>query len=131
MQKSAYKVLVVDDSPIIMDRMLSILGEMECITYVGKASNFQEAEALLSKDKYDVALLDIHMPGKNGLELLSHIKAKHPEVRIIMLTNQADDYYRNLCQNLGSDSFIDKTREFENIPQTIRQYFNDSVAANN
>jgi DNA-binding NarL/FixJ family response regulator len=129
MQQMVYKVLVVDDSPIIVDRVFDILGELECITFVGKATSFSEAVTLLAEQKYDLAMLDINLPGKNGIELLSYIKSNYPHIKIVMLSNQSDDYYRNLCSNLGSDSFIDKTSEFENIPQTISRYFNDSIAA--
>lgn len=130
MQQHVYKVLVVDDSTIIVERIYEILGELDCISFVGKATSFSEAVELLRDQRYDVAMLDINLPGKNGIELLSFIKANHPSIKIIMLSNQSDDYYRNLCQSLGSDSFIDKTSEFENIPHTIRRYFNDSIAAN-
>ena len=126
---NTYNVLVVDDSTLVVERILEILRELDCITLADKANNFTEAELLLAKEKYDVALLDINLPGRNGIELLSFIKANYPAMKIIMLSNQSDDYYRNLCQRLGSDSFIDKTSEFENIPQNILHYYNDLVAA--
>ncbi len=125
-----YKVLVVDDSPIIVERIFQILGELDCITFIAKATNFSEAVTLLNEQIFNIVLLDINLPGKNGIELLSYIKANYPDIKNIMLTNQSDDYYRNLCQNLGSDSFIDKTSEFENIPHTILKYYNESFAAN-
>jgi len=42
-----------------------------------------------------------------------------------MLTNQSDEHYRSLCQRLGSDLFMDKTSEFELIPETILNYYNE------
>lgn len=124
-----YKVLIVDDSPMIVERIFEILEELSCISYVGKALNFTEAVELLEEQRYDAALLDINLPGKNGIELLSYIKANYPHMKIIMLSNQSDDYYRNLCKTLGSDSFIDKTSEFEDIPKTIKEYFSEVIAA--
>ena len=128
MQPPVYKVLAVDDSPIIIKRLKEILGELECVTFTGEAKGFAEAVLLLEQEKYDVVLLDINLSGKNGIELLSFIKANYPSIKIIMLSNQSGEYYRNLCNELGSDSFIDKTSEFENIPHTINRYFQDAYA---
>lgn len=122
-----YNVLVVDDSPIVVKRILQILNELECISSIENASSFTEATILLDKQKFDIALLDINLPGKNGIELLSFIKTNYPATKIIMLSNQSDSYYRSLCQRLGSDSFIDKTSEFENIPHNIMGYYNDFI----
>lgn len=128
MQPPVYKVLIVDDSPIIIKRLIEILGELNCITYIGEANGFSEAVHSLEQEKYDVVLLDINLSGKNGIELLSFIKVNYPSIKIIMLSNQSGDYYRNLCNELGSDSFIDKTSEFENIPKTIIRYYQDALS---
>ena len=122
MKTKRYKILVVDDALIIVERVSEILKELECIEFVSKASNYAEAVALLALEKYDVALLDINLPGKNGIELLSFIKENYPGIKTIMLTNQSNEYYRNLCEKLGTDHFIDKSSEFEKIPHLISNY---------
>src|SRR6187455_1466283 len=120
MPKKGCNVLIVDDSEIIIDRIYSILGELDCVKKINKAVNFTEAEGLLAKNKFDVALLDINLPGKNGIELLAFIKEKYPAIKTIMLTNHSNEYYRNLCEKIGTNYFIDKSSEFEMIPQLIR-----------
>ena len=117
-----HKVLVVDDSLIIVQRVVEILKELDCIDFVSKASNYTEAIALLELNEYDVVLLDINLPGKNGIELLSYIKEKYPALKTMMLTNQSNDHYRSLCDKLGADFFVDKTSEFEKISQIMNTF---------
>lgn len=123
MQPKAYTVLLVEDSPIVLDRICDILNEVSCITEVKCAASFEEAVLLLEGNTVNVALLDINLPGKNGIQLLRFIKDNYPYVRTIMLTNQSDTYYRNLCKRLGSDSFIDKSNEFDTITDTVMRYY--------
>ncbi len=116
------KVLVVDDSLIVVQRVVEILKELDFINFVSKANNYTEAIALLALHEYDVAMLDISMPGKNGIELLSFIKENYPALKTMMLTNQSDEHYRNLCDKIGTDQFVDKTSEFEKIPQIMNTF---------
>ena len=66
-------------------------------------------------------MLDIQLPGKNGIELLSFVKSRYPQIKIIIVTNRASDYYRDLCNEMGANSFIDKSTEFEKIPELIEK----------
>jgi DNA-binding NarL/FixJ family response regulator len=119
MEKNGYRILIVDDSIIIIERISEILNELDCVNSVNQAINYNEAETLLAKNEFDVALLDINLPGKNGIELLAYIKENYPGIKTIMLTNQSNDYYRNLCEKIGTNYFIDKSSEFERLPQLI------------
>jgi DNA-binding NarL/FixJ family response regulator len=127
MEKQVYKVLVVDDSTLIVDRMLEMLQELEYIGFIGKANSFTEAVELVRREKYDLAILDINLGGKNGIELLTYIKDNCADTKTIMLTNQSNGYYKNLCETLGCDEFIDKTSGFEEIPFLIKKYFEESA----
>lgn len=123
MAERAYTVLLVDDSRIILDRISEILSDVPCVTNIERAMSFDEAVNNLAKHDIHVAFLDINMPGKNGIELLTYIKQNHPSVKTVMLTNQSDSYYRNLCKRLGSDSFLDKSGEFDAITDTVMRFY--------
>lgn len=129
MSEEKFTALIVDDSQLISDRMEKQLMELDCISFTHKASSFIGAIVLLEEKDIDVAILDINLsaPGKNGVELLQFIKQNYPKVKTVMLTNQSDDYYRNLCTKLGSDHFMDKTVEFDNIPLIINQFFSENI----
>ena len=126
-QSIQYNVLIVDDSKLIVDRLSSLLKELDCINYIGSANSFSEASSLLEMHSYNLAILDINLPGKNGIELLTHIKQYHPDVKTIMLTNQSESYYRDLCNKIGSDDYVDKTNDFERIPDIINTYYSSFV----
>lgn len=119
---ASYRILVVDSSMIVVDRIQRMLKELECIENVFKAYNYDEALDIMSKQNFDIVLLDTQLPGNNGFELLSFIKKSYPETKTIILTNQSGNYYRHKGEKIGSDHFIDKSAEFEKIVQIINNY---------
>lgn len=119
MSSKKIKVLIVDDSNIVVERLSEIISEMTSVTPVLISNSFNEAVDLINVELPDVILLDIQLPGKNGIELLSFVKSNYPQIKIIIVTNRASDYYRDLCHEMGANSFIDKSTEFEKIPDLI------------
>ncbi|MEP6675428.1 MAG: response regulator transcription factor [Ferruginibacter sp.] len=119
MKEIKRSVLIVDDVSQILDRLESLLAETDSIHKISKASSFSEAILLLNEQQYDIVLLDIHLPDKNGIELLGFIKKRFPQIIVLMLTNQTGRHYRKLCMDLGARHFIDKSKEFDRIPDLI------------
>jgi two-component system response regulator DevR len=113
------QVLIVDDSEQIRQRLVTLLAESAQIRIVGQAGNSLEALEAMRRLKPDTVILDIRLPGTSGIELLKQIKAKYPEMKVIMLTNFDYALYRQQCQQLGADHFLNKTLEFEKIVDTI------------
>jgi DNA-binding NarL/FixJ family response regulator len=112
-------VLIVDDNIRFVERMIAILESMNCIQFIIVANEYQEACRCIASEKPDIVLLDINLPGKNGLEVLKKVKGKDRTCRVIMLTNHADEYYRQLCNELGADYFLDKSHDFSKVPAII------------
>lgn len=73
----------------------------------------------MTRVRPDTVIVDIRMPGSSGIELLKQIKARYPEMKVIMLTNCDYSTYRRQCRQLGADHFLNKTLEFEKILDTI------------
>lgn len=121
MSSKKIKVLIVDDSAIVVERLSEIISEMTSVAPVLISNSFNEAVDLINVELPDVILLDIQLPGKNGIELLSFVKSRYPQIKIIIVTNRASDYYRDLCNEMGANSFIDKSTEFEKIPELIEK----------
>lgn len=115
-------MLIVDDSILISKKLKTMLSSLNYVTIVGHAKNSAEAFAMLSIALPDVIILDIQMPGKNGIEFLTDIRLRHLDTKVIIFTNQPDPYYRNLCKQLGADYFLDKSKEFEKIPHILEYY---------
>jgi DNA-binding NarL/FixJ family response regulator len=112
-------ILIVDDSSLITDRLEEMLHDIQGIDSILKASDYDEAISIIAKHKTDILFLDIHLPGKNGIELLGFIKDNYPKIKVVMLTNEASDYYRNICKKAGAAYFVDKSKEFELIPGIV------------
>jgi DNA-binding NarL/FixJ family response regulator len=112
-------VLIVDDSMLIIERMMELLNDMDNIQVVVYADNYKEGVQLLENIKPDVVLLDINLPDKSGIELLRHIHNHQEPPTVIMITNQVTDHYRKICESLGAQYFIDKSNDFDLIPETI------------
>jgi DNA-binding NarL/FixJ family response regulator len=117
--KNKITVLVIDDSPLVAPRVKSLLKSWEETIIVGEAFSSEEALSSIEDMVPDVVLLDIDIRGKSGLDLLKVIKIKYPGVTVIMFTNHAEPYYRNICKQFGADHFIDKSIEFDMLPYTI------------
>jgi DNA-binding NarL/FixJ family response regulator len=114
-------ILLVDDSPLILRRMKSMLKEFLPGTTVLTAENGDVALGILGTTPINIVLLDIKMPGKSGIEVLKIIKATHPAIKVIMVTNEGTGMHQSICMQLGAHAFVDKTGDFENIPHIIRK----------
>ena len=113
-------LLIVDDSDLIRDRIKSIASKVENLNIVGEASNSLQALEMANTLNPDVILLDIRMPGGNGLEVLSKIRKTNTQIVIVIITNYPFEQYRKAAFELGADYFIDKTHEFDKIPEVLK-----------
>lgn len=117
-------ILIVDDNMNFVDRMINLLEDADNIGYINVGGNYDEARRLLATEDPDVVLLDINLPGKSGIELLKLIRQNKKECEVIMITNHADDYYRQQCRDLGAKHFLDKSNDFGLVPGIIREVLN-------
>ena len=122
--KKKLVILIVDDNMNFIDRMINLLEDITGIDHISTASNYDEARRLLVTEDPDVVLLDINLPGKNGIELLKLIRQNNKECEVIMITNHADDYYRQQCQDLGARHFLDKSNDFGLVPGIVKELVN-------
>jgi len=115
------RVLIVDDSNIVCERLQQMLMHIADIEIVGQAHNAQDAITSISESNPEVVILDIRLPGLNGIDVLKDIRDKKLPIRVIMLTNYPYPQYRKKCEELGADYFFDKVAEIEEIPNVIEE----------
>lgn len=96
-----------------------MLEELNNIGYINIAKDYNEAIKFLEEERPDLVLLDINLPGKSGIELLRKIKESGNKSQVIMISNHADDYYRQQCHDLGAKYFLDKSNEFGQVPEIV------------
>lgn len=113
--------MIVDDNVNFVNRMTGLLENLDGISAINVAGDYDSAAQLLIEQTPDFLLLDINLPGKNGMEILKLIRNKKLVCEVIMITNHADDYYRNQCKKLGAKHFLDKSSEFGQVAKIISE----------
>ena len=87
------KVLITDDHPVVRRGIRQILEDEERIGLIHEAGNGKELFDKLKEQEYDVILLDISLPGRSGLDLISQIKKMRPSAAILMLSIHSEEMY--------------------------------------
>jgi len=119
MSLSKISILIVDDNPHFIQRMANLFREFNDKVQVYEAANFDEALKQLDTRKHDTILLDINLPGQNGIALLKKILERNCQCKVIVISNNSSDYYRQQCEKLGAIHFLDKTTEFHLAPSIV------------
>ena len=110
-------LLIIDNSLFIIERLLNILKEVENLEEINWAANYTEALDSLKIEQPDIVLLDIQLYEKNGIELLKFIVKHYAATKVIVWSNLVSIYYQDLCKSLGAAYYIDKSTDFERIPE--------------
>lgn len=114
------KVLLVDDHAVVRMGLKYALSLFKDIELAGELSDGERAAELMKSSGADVALLDIRMPGKNGIAALGEMLAADPSAKVVMLTTSSmeEDVYAAL--NAGAKGYVLKDRNPENIVKAVR-----------
>lgn len=113
-------VLIIEDTVLVLERIKEMVSDLPCISKVSTATGLEEALLAIQAGIPDVILLDIHLHQKtSGIDILKLVNAEHPSVKVIIVSNKATDYYKQICRDNGAHAFIDKSKEFEQIPSII------------
>jgi DNA-binding NarL/FixJ family response regulator len=115
------KVFIVDDSTVVVERLADLLEEVPGARLVGQAGDVPEAVHGIQEMKPDALILDLHMPGGSGLDVLRAIRSDHPDLYVVICTNYPYPEYREECLTAGANFFLDKSAEFEKIPSILRE----------
>jgi DNA-binding NarL/FixJ family response regulator len=115
------KVFIADDSRVVVERLADLLKEVPSVQLVGRAQDAPEAIRSIVKTNPDAVILDLQMPGGSGLEVLRTIRQSQPSVWVLICTNYPYAQYREECLAAGANYFLDKSAEFEKIPEILRE----------
>ena len=115
------KILIVDDEVKFLD---SIAQRLELRDFdVTKSTNGEEAVEIAKNEKFDLALLDLKMPGINGKEVLEILKKEHKFLEVIILTGHGSLDSAVECTKLGAFSYLPKPYELENLLEVLKQAY--------
>ena len=114
------RLIIVDDDPLILSSLEISLGREKDITIVGCASDGAKAVELCDADTPDAVLMDIRMPGMDGIAATRLIKNRYPNVRIMMLTTFDDRPNIQQALAAGADGYLLKTNKIASIAGQLR-----------
>jgi DNA-binding NarL/FixJ family response regulator len=114
------RVLVVDDQALVRAGFTSILQREDDIEVVGEAADGVEALEAVASTRPDVVLMDVRMPRMDGLAATRQLRARHPTVRIVVLTTYDLDEYLLEALRAGASGFLLKDVRAEQLPGAVR-----------
>ena len=119
--KGPSKVVLVDDEREYVETLSERLQMRDMgtnIVYDGK-----EALSVLDKEEPEVMVLDLKMPGIDGMEVLRHIREEHPKVKVIVMTGQGSEEDKESCMKLGAFAYLEKPVDVEVLAQIMRKAY--------
>ncbi len=128
------RVLLAEDHYLVRMGFCALIEELDGMTMVAEAKDGRTALRLIAKHCPDVALMDISMPGLNGLEATRQISRDFPDVRVIMLSMHSDEHYVSNALQAGATGYLLKSStliEFESAIRAVARgetYFCSEVA---
>jgi two-component system, NarL family, invasion response regulator UvrY len=134
MNNSIVKIGIVDDHSIVRSGLRQFLSEMVDLRVVGEAASGREAIDLVRGVEMDVIIMDLSMPGQSGIDALAMIRAKAPDVGILILSGYPEEQYAVNLIRQGASGYLNKEcepMEIVNAIRTIalgRRYISPSVA---
>jgi DNA-binding response OmpR family regulator len=113
------RLLVVEDSHAVVDRLLELLEEAVPIEHVETVDN--EADALAAPGPWDAVILDVGLKDGSGFGVLRTLRRRPgPQPFVVMLTNYGRPEFKALANSFGAEEFLNKATEFERLPDLLR-----------
>ena len=121
-----FKVLLVDDEQEFIETLSERLKMRDMDAKL--ALDGEQALAAVEEDEPDVILLDLKMPGMDGMEVLRRIKKAYSHVQVVMLTGHGTEKDEEQAQRLGAYAYLQKPVDLERLVVTLRDAFRNKVA---
>jgi len=115
------RVLLADDHAVVRAGLREILADTGDIVVAGEAANGQEVLAKVRGEAYDVAVLDMTMPGRSGIELIKLVKAEKPQLRILVLSMHSEHQYAVRAVKAGASGYLTKESAADELVAAIRR----------
>jgi DNA-binding NarL/FixJ family response regulator len=121
------KVVIADDHRLTLDGVRRTLEAVDDIAVVGTASSGSQVLPLVKRTLPDMVLLDIRMPGIDGITCLELLRKSHPDVKVVMLSAYSDRDQVQTALSRGASAYIAKSVNPADLPSALRQVFEGTV----
>lgn len=118
------RVMIADDHNMFVDGIESLLGGLENIKVVGKCHTGTEIFDIVKDQEVDVLLLDINLPGMNGIEVSQKIAREYPNVKVLALTMHNEESFVTEIMKYGARGYILKNTDKQELITAIEQVYN-------
>ena len=115
------RVLLADDHAIVRAGLKEILADTGDIMVAGEATNGHEVMAQVRAGDYDVAVLDLSMPGRSGIELIRQVKGEKPKLRVLVLSMHSEEQYAVRALKAGASGYLTKESAPDELVAAIRR----------
>ena len=115
------RILLADDHAVVRQGVKQILAAAYAEATFGEAQNARELLELAGRERWDIIVLDLNMPGGHGLEALKQIKYDHPQLPVLILTMFPEDQYAVRAIRAGAAGYLNKESAPEELVQAIRK----------
>ena len=115
------RVLLADDHGLVREGLRGILAKGEDIEIAAEAANGDEVLALVRKQEFDLALLDLSMPGLSGIALIKRLKVEKPKLRILVLSMHGEAQYAARALKAGASGYLTKDSAAAQLLGAIRK----------
>ena len=114
------QVVICDDHAVLRRGIRDTLAEATDIRVIGEAAGYTELRDTLRQAACQVLLLDINMPGRNGLEVLASVRESHPEIKVLMVSMYPEDQYALRCLKAGAHGYANKAGDPLELVRAVR-----------
>ena len=115
------RILIVDDHEVVREGVKKIFDEQPGTAFFGEASTVPEALRLVRDQDWDVAVLDLSLGGRSGLELLKELKQTHPRLPVLILSMHSEEQYARRAFKAGAAGYITKDSPRAELARAIKK----------
>ena len=115
------RVLIADDHAVVRSGYKQFLEGDTSIVEIGEAANGQETLEQLRTKEWDLLLMDIHMPDRSGLDILQHVSATYPAVRVLVMSGLPEEQYASNVLRAGASGYLSKGGSPQEFLKAVRQ----------
>src|SRR5207245_9029147 len=120
----AKRIVIVDDHPLFRKGLEQLIHSEDGLAVCGEANNAPEAMDVIRKLNPDLAIVDLSLPGANGIELIKNIRAEFSKLPILVLSMHDESLYALRALRAGAEGYVMKHEAMANVIQAIREVFN-------
>ena len=126
-RKPKTKVLLVDDHPVLRRGLSQLINQESDMTVCGEAEDAPKAFEAVGQLEPDVVVVDVSLKGSNGIELLKNLKARYPNLPVLVLSMHDESLYAERALRAGGLGYIMKDEAFEQVLVAIRQVLKGDI----